>query len=203
MKKKLFVILMCVSMVFAFCACGDSSSSEDSTTDETTAAATEAEATDDDSEATEGFTKAKQGETIKLDWGEFTIGSFNHGDYLENKSGVKYNPSNDNAYVWLPIEFKNTSSDPIELNGWWMMGQFIINGEYNYEGDGTQIDGDWTIQPLETRTLYVRAEVPKDVANSYESITAQFAFNDEFHDYDTFDDEITDLDYVYEVKASK
>lgn len=204
MMKKLAILLFVLCFAFAFTACGDSSS-EEATADEATteAVAAESEAADVDEAATEGFTKASQGETITLDWGEFTIGNFGHGDYLENKDGVKYNPSNDNAYIWLPIEFKNLSKDPIELTGWWMMGKFVINGEYNYEGDATQIDGAWTIQPLETRTLYVRAEVPKDVANSYETIAAQFAFNDNFHDYDTFDDEITDLDHVYEVKGSK
>lgn len=197
MKKKILALIMCLCMAFVFTACGS-----DSATEETKAEAT-AEATNSDAEATEGFTKTSQGEKLTFDWGEFTVGNFGHGECLVSKSDVKYKPSNDNYYVWLPLEFKNTSTDPIELDGWWMLCNFVMNDEYNYEGDAKQIDGDWTIQPLETRTLYVTAEVPKEVAESYETITAQFAFNDEFHDYDVFDDEITDLDNVYEAKASK
>ena len=150
------------------------------------------------------FEPVTTGDTISLDFVEIEVGNIEYGDKLsETSNGVTYSfaPTTDgNVLFWLGVTLKNLNSTAYDIGGWKTKAQIVFDDEYTYEGEMRNIVGGnaKAMEPLVENRIYVCAEVPRSVAEAYESVAVQFGFKENFAQYDPFNDSLETMDYRYE-----
>lgn len=153
------------------------------------------------------FVDVNFGETIELDFATLTIGEIQTGD-IRVGSGVTYVVSADaegNTLYWLPVDVKNLNGEEFKITGNYNYCKFIFDNKYTYTGRFVNVEGGnaKAISPLETRTVYMHAEIPNEVIDSYQTVEIQFAFNEDFSEDGFTNQELSEYKYKYHLIASK
>ena len=161
----------------------------------------------DASQAEDGsvFEPVKTGDVISLDFVEISVGGVKYADKLSEKSNhvtYSYTPSNeDNVIFWLGVTLKNVSSTGYQL-AFRSMVNVIFDDKYTYKGEMRNLVGGsgMSMDPLVENNIYICAEVPRSIAEEYESVAVQFGFNENFEQVNSFNDTVETLDYQYEFR---
>lgn len=147
------------------------------------------------------------GDTISLDFVEIKLGSeVNWATEIKEKtnSNTSYTTSAQQpgtVLFWLPAVLKNLNGESYDIwaNGHSMV-KVIFDGKYTYEGDLYSLITN-TMDPLLEKNIYIRAEVPQEVAETYQTVSIQFAFDENFAvPDDWYERELEDYTYCYEVQ---
>ena len=199
--KKLFALVMCLTLVFAMASCGGKTentvNSTVSTSAEKGSEAPKAEAVD-------------IGNTITVDFAEITIDEAGIADDIKTsiKTGnITYtsgpDSSEDTEFVYIRGTIKNTSK--AEMNNPLISGNVDADG-YTYELDLNVIESDgssaFSIAPLISYTYTLYAEVPNEIAQNFEKCSMNFGFEENFENVFT-SDESYDTQYIYTIKITK
>ena len=80
----------------------------------------------------------------------------------------------------------------------------IFDDKYTYNGNMRNIEGGnaRAIGPLESRTIFLYAEVPNELLDSYQTVKIQFGFDKDFAE-DGMWKELGEYEYLYQLSASK
>lgn len=206
--KRMLALLLCLSALLGLAACGgDEPAPQDSTTPAagTESPAPETEPVEETPEAPAAeFLDVNTGDTITLDFVEITIGDVANGPEM-TEGYSSYIPSNEsNQFFWLTADLMNTSGNAFPLYN--MSVRLTFDDKYNYEGDVrcfTSSDMD----PLVQNKIYIYAEVPATLMETYQTVTVQFGFNDEFGDYDyeanNYELALENYDHLYQFTYTK
>lgn len=221
--KKLIALLLVLSLALAGCASGVPQEEYDRLEAELEALKDElaqletmeqTEATEEVTEETETtqaplpvreFQVLKERGSIVMDYVEINLGAVDHGEKMRQGS-VAYVPTNtNNEFFWLEANFKNKASQTINL---WdsMSARIIFDDTYTYDAI-IQCYSSNRMDPKEDNTIYICAEVPPAVIESYHTVTFQFGFTEGFaaYDYAAHDYQLIleNFDHLYEFTYSK
>lgn len=149
------------------------------------------------------FTPVAEGDTLTLDFAEIVIGAPTYAAEIREGGSVSYvHPAQTegNVIYWLPITLKNTTGNGYQLSGWRTMAELVFDGTYTYEGRMENLYGGSakSMDPLVENHIYIYAEIPQSLAESCQSVSIRFGFNEGFGEYDVFNDTMAELDYRYE-----
>lgn len=147
------------------------------------------------------------GETIELDFATLTIGEIQTGD-IRVGSGVTFvvsANSEGNTLYWIPVDVKNLNGEEFKITGNYNYCKFIFDDKYTYTGSFVNVEGGnaKAISPLETRTVYMHAEIPNEVLDTYQTVEVQFAFDEDFSEDGFMGKELSEYKYKYHILASK
>ena len=179
--KKLFTILLVVSLLLSLCACGNTSVKEEvsnKNTDNTVTTTSKPE-----------IQEVKLGDTIELDFMEMTIDQFIIFDGLtveidEHTSMILTDDSAEKKTIYLTGKITNLHTDMIggtlgDIDC--IFGNACFNEKYNYKFEmmiNNKEDTNGLLQPLTTGDFYLYAQVPNSIANEFDSCSVRFAFNE-------------------------
>ena len=180
--KKFLSLLLCLAMALSLAACGGGGQPANNSVPPSEPAQTESTPPVEESTAPAAeFTPVPAGETITLDFMELTIGNVGSGAKLTEGNSSLVTSNESNGYYWLDATLMNTAGQAIPLYN--MDVRMVFDDKYTYEGDVRCFTGS-DMDPLVQNHIYIYAEIPKTLMDSYQSVTIQFGFNDEFADYD-------------------
>lgn len=193
--KKTFAMLLALTMCLSLSACNKKAVVEDAT-ENATESVVEAPT---EKEKTAEFTPVSTGEKIATDFVEITVGNVESGQSL-TKGTISYSPASEkNHYLWLSAMLKNLTGDAFHL-AQGMYALITFDDKYNYEADLKCFEG-YDMDPLIEYDIYMSAEIPAELAESYEKVTVKFGFNDNFteYDYDKYDykKKVENFDNIY------
>lgn len=180
--KTFLSLLLCLVMALSLAACGGGGQPANNSVPPSEPAQTESTPPVEESTAPAAeFTPVPAGETITLDFMELTIGNVGSGAKLTEGNSSLVTSNESNGYYWLDATLMNTAGQAIPLYN--MDVRMVFDDKYTYEGDVRCFTGS-DMDPLVQNHIYIYAEIPKTLMDSYQSVTIQFGFNDEFADYD-------------------
>lgn len=210
--KKLISFILFLSLLLALCACGGTaeqgSAPPESLEPETSAPAETVEPTLEptpEPEPEPEFQSVNIGDVIDLDFVEITIGDIGSGEKM-TEGNTSYLPANDsNQFFWLQVVLMNKAGQAFQLWGN-MPVEIVFDDTYTYEGDVRNF-GSFDMAPLVQNNIYLYAEVPPTLLDSYQTVTIRFGFNDEFAEYDwvanNYEKSLENYDNLYEFTYSK
>lgn len=202
--KKFLSLLLCLVMVLALAACGGGGQSANDSVPPTDPGTESTPPVEESAAPTAEFTPVSAGETITLDFMELTIGSVGSGEKMTEGNTSLVSSNESNGYYWLDATLMNTAGEAFSL--YTMNVRMVFDDKYTYEGDVrcfTAADMD----PLVQNHIYIYAEVPKTLLDSYQNVTIQFGFNDNFADYDyeqfNYELALENFQHLYEFTYTK
>ena len=154
------------------------------------------------------FTQLSAGQTISLDFVEFTVAEMGIADDLQQEftrsSGYSYKtgPESkaDKEYVYIRGTIKNLATSTLDVR---LKGNVAING-YNYDDIEISIydsEGSWNyqIEPLVDYTYILYTEVPNTLAEAPETCIFDFGFDKEFSTDNLYSSnfKLKDFEYTY------
>lgn len=154
------------------------------------------------------FTQLSAGQTIALDFVEFTVAEMGIADDLQQEftrsSGYSYKTGpeskSDKEYVYIRGTIKNLATSTLDVR---LKGNVAING-YNYDDIEISIydsEGSWNyqIEPLVDYTYILYTEVPNTLAENPENCIFDFGFDKEFSTDNLYSSnfKLKDFEYTY------
>lgn len=199
MKRKRFPLSLCLALALVLCACGGGTPAPTPSAAPVLESTPLTETPRPDRTPT-ASTPMAPGDTISLDFAKITIGRTDGGKKM-TEDGISYVASRENtAFFWLDAILANTSEQ--DLNLFYMDVRLTFDGTDLYEGSARCFSGG-KVQPQAERTIYLYAVVPPARLENWETVTVQFAFNEDFAQYDYQanggQEQLEYYDYVYEV----
>ena len=219
--KKLFTLLLALLMVVALCGCGETSSSSDTAVPEEVESPAESE----EPEVTETPEPIVY-ETIQLkeqfvyqDF-EITLDEASVADHVMVPYGEKDDSNVVNVFrpvkseagnklIILSGDFKNSGSKELYTRGN-VFADFIIDGADTYTGQVTLVQksgGSVSTKPSIAAqmgaTMFVTAEIPEAVANSFTSCDVILGFHKDGFDTARIGSSMSDTEVRYKLAISK
>lgn len=148
------------------------------------------------------FTPVAAGDVLTLDFAKITVGTPTYAQEIREGGSISYTrpaQTQGNVIYWLPLTLQNTTGSGYKLSGWRTKAELVFDGTYTYEGKMENLYGGSakTMDPLVDNNIYVYAEVPQSLAESAQSVTIRFGFNEGFAEYDPFAGTLDTLDCRY------
>ncbi|MBQ6846701.1 MAG: hypothetical protein IJO61_06170 [Oscillospiraceae bacterium] len=216
--KKLLALILAITMVFAFAACGgDEAEKTENKVEETVSetenkTVTETVETDTvEEEKIEAETVAV-GNTITLDFAEMTVSEAAIADDIQTsvKNGhITYTTGpqskSDTEFVYIRGTIKNTSKSSFSMLD--VVGSVEIDG-YSYPIDNisaitSEGQSTYSLDPLMSVTYTIYAEVPNELAASASPCVVNFGFDENFASVPHSSTGTPDLPYNYTLTISK
>ena len=198
MKKTLSLILA-AALALSLAACGNGGSSSSGKQDASssqpgsqssstsgsgagsTSGSGDQSAPETDPDPEPQLTAAKIGEKVTLDFVEFTTDDFGHGENIKDGRTTMSFPIDSGCEAfWLHGTLTNTSGSAFDLYNGYV--KIIFDDTYEYEGTVRNPGGD--AAPLADTSFYLCASVPPKAFENAQKIVVQFAFNENFGEYD-------------------
>ena len=184
MKKIFLVLAACAVVSAALVGCGSSSSTES-----TGSAATSTAAVSSNTEAESKQNVNAEMQTFK-DW-EIQPKSIRYTDTVTD-NGKSTKAQDGNTFVIVDMDIKNLGTQasiflPNTPLMEYLEASVIYDGSYTYADTAglTGFDNNLSgmpVNPLETKSGYLKFEVPADVATSDKSLTLKIDFKSEFEE---------------------
>lgn len=207
--KKIFSLLLVVTMILSLCACGDNSANEKGSNENTNNAVTTINKPE--------IQEVSLGDTVNLEFMEMTIDDFVISDGLEvtiddHTKMTLTNESTEKKTIYLTGKIKNLHTDMIggtlgDIDC--IFGNACFNEKYNYKFEmmiNNKEDLNGLLQPLTTGDFYLYAQVPNSIAEEFSSCSVRFAFNENLTAIDVAESKDFDFEtceYQYIVKNIK
>ena len=193
--KRLAALLLSAALIWALTACGGTGNApanvsgdgepESADVPDNSGNATESDRPDDATENVSsgdtessvlGFQSVRFGEKIALDFVEITPTEVNFGEKMYVSESHSYSPLEGNYYFWLSCKLTNLMGDSFSLTK--IKVKLTFDGKYNYEGQA--LANVYDMAPLADNTIFICGQVPPAILERYQTVTFQFAFNDNF-----------------------
>ena len=226
--KKLLALILAITMVFAFAACGGDeaektenkveetvSETENKTVTETVETDTVEEEKIEEEKIEEEKIEAETvavGNTITLDFAEMTVSEAVIADDIQTsvKNGhITYTTGpqskSDTEFVYIRGTIKNTSKSSFSMLD--VVGSVEIDG-YSYPIDNisaitSEGQSTYSLDPLMSVTYTIYAEVPNELAASASPCVVNFGFDENFASVPHSSTGTPDLPYNYTLTISK
>ena len=197
--KKSIILLLTVVLCLALWACGGNE--DDTQANNPSNEPAQEETTEAESKEPE-YISAKCGEIIKLNFAEIKLEEVQSGEKI-TEGYSSYLPSNENNhYFWIKANFKNIAGESYSV-GWNSMVKITFDDKYTYDGSVLTL-GSSEMAPLVDNNIYITAEVPPSLIESYKTAVVRFAFNDCFAEYNyeanNYEETLDGYDFCYEIK---
>ncbi len=211
--KKLFALTLAAALALSLTACGGgedssksnpgSNSNPGSSSEAPSAGGSNAGGSEADPDASEPepaaqLTAANIGEKVSLDFVEFTLDDFGHGENIkEGGSTLSWGIADGCEAYWLHGTLTNLGGEAADLNNAYV--KIIFDDTYTYEGS-IMMFGGRDAAPLADTSIYLCADVPPKAFENAQKVVVQLGFNEGFAEYDWSkgDRTMEAFDYAYE-----
>lgn len=145
------------------------------------------------------FISAALGEPVSLGFVDFTMTDFGHGEKIvEGNSTLSWGLASGTEGFWLHGTLTNNTGEAVRLYQCTYV-KITFDDTYSYEGTVNMMGGS-EAAPLADCSVYLTADVPPKAFENAQKIAVQFAFNENFAEFDYTSGEKTAeaFDYAYE-----
>mgnify|MGYP002579753408 CR=1 FL=1 len=163
---------------------------------------------EDSVEKSDEFVKLNIGDTITLDFVEFTVDSTSWSDDIkptDTSSVYSYmSDKEDESYFWICGTMKNISGNAYSVEN--MVSEIVFDDKYTYtahlaaDDGGHNLYGDY-VKPLSSVKYYIYVSAPDEIKETYSTVTVKFGFKDSFSG--SYYDDFKECNYLYTISLNK